>query len=106
MIGGGVRGRASRAKNALDITHQVRDAHVMQSTRTTVAIDDDVLAYARQLAEDSGKPLGTVLSDLARCGMRTKAPATTRNGIRLLPAPQGARRATLDHVNKLRDDIP
>lgn len=70
------------------------------------AIDDDVLAYARQLAEDSGRPLGTVLSDLVRCGMRTKAPATTRNGIRLLPAPQGARRATLDHVKKLRDDIP
>lgn len=83
----------------------MRDASGMRATRTTVAIDDDVLAYARQLSEDSGRPLGTVISDLARCGMQAKAPATTRNGIRLLPAPPESGRATLDHVNKLRDEL-
>ncbi len=39
--------------------------------RTTVTIDDDVLAVARALAERQGTSLGRVLSELARRGFRT-----------------------------------
>ena len=36
--------------------------------RTTLNIDDDVLAAARELAERSGSSLGAALSELARRG--------------------------------------
>ena len=39
--------------------------------RTTVTIDDDVLAAARALAARKGVSVGRVLSDLARRGIRT-----------------------------------
>ncbi len=34
--------------------------------RTTLSIDDDVLAAARERARREGRPLGEVISDLAR----------------------------------------
>ena len=39
--------------------------------RTTVTIDDDVLAVARALAEQQGISLGGALTELARRGFRT-----------------------------------
>ena len=39
--------------------------------RTTVTIDDDVLAVARALAEQQGISLGRALSELARRGFRS-----------------------------------
>ena len=38
--------------------------------RTTVTIDDDVLAVARALAQREGRSLGSALSRLARHGFR------------------------------------
>ena len=38
--------------------------------RTTVTIDDDVLAVARALAERTGCSLGIALSELARRGLK------------------------------------
>ena len=43
--------------------------------RTTLTIDDDVLAVARALAERSGSSLGSALSELARRGFRGGRPA-------------------------------
>ena len=40
--------------------------------RTTLTIDDDVLAVARALAERNGTSLGRALSELARLGFRSK----------------------------------
>ena len=40
------------------------------SVRTTVTIDDDVLAVARALAQRQGSSLGCALSTLARRGFR------------------------------------
>jgi len=39
--------------------------------RTTLQIDDDVLAAARVLARHDGKSVGRVISDLARRGLRS-----------------------------------
>ena len=39
--------------------------------RTTLTIDDDVLAVARALAERNGTSLGRALSELARRGFRS-----------------------------------
>jgi hypothetical protein len=75
--------------------------------RTTLSLDDDVLAAARALAEHQRKTLGEVVSELARKGL---APAETvpqyRNGIRLLPVRPGAGPVTLELINELRDEYP
>lgn len=47
--------------------------------RTTVTIDNDVLAVARALAERDGTSLGRAISDLARRGFRS-APAAVEHG--------------------------
>lgn len=75
--------------------------------RTTLSIDDDILAAARALAEAQQRSLGEVISDLARKGLapRQAAPAY-RNGIRLMPVQPGATSATLALVNRLRDESP
>ena len=43
--------------------------------RTTVTIDDDVLAVARALAERTESSLGSALSELARRGFRNTSAA-------------------------------
>ena len=72
--------------------------------RTTLTIDDDVLAAAKQFADARGLTLGEAVSQLARATLTERRRFDTRNGIVLLPAPAEARQATLDDVNALRDD--
>lgn len=75
--------------------------------RTTLSIDNDVLAAARVLAQEQGRSIGEVISELARKGLTPADPAPKyRNGIRLMPARTGAGRATLELVNRLRDELP
>ena len=75
--------------------------------RTTLAIDDDVLAAARGLADRQRKTMGEVISALARQALRPEAAAqTTRNGVLLLPVRVDAQPVTLELVNQLRDEAP
>lgn len=91
---------------AVDANLVMLDAWCMMRHRTTLSIDEDVLAYARQLSEASGKPLGTIISELARTAMTKTGTAPVRNGIQLLPIGKGATSATLEDVNRLRDESP
>jgi len=76
--------------------------------RTTLAIDDDVLAAAKHLAERDQKSIGEVISTLARQGLaRGARPARSeRNGVPLLPSRRGAVPVTPELVNRLRDELP
>ena len=75
--------------------------------RTTLTLDDDVLAAARGIACQQGRSLGEVISDLARDGLVPKGPAPrTRNGIPLLERTTKSQPVTLEIVNQLRDDLP
>ncbi len=76
--------------------------------RTTLAIDDDVLAAAKHLAEREHRTVGEVISALARQGLtrRSRSSRTERNGIPLLPSKKGALPVTLELVNQLRDEQP
>jgi hypothetical protein len=75
--------------------------------RTTVAIDDDILAAAKELAARERRTIGEVLSMLARQGLRrTTTPGTHRNGVPLLRASLGAQPVSLELVNRLRDEDP
>lgn len=73
--------------------------------RTTLKIDDDILAAARELARLEHKTLGEKLSELARKGLSPpQPPLKYRNGIPQMPVRPGAKRVTLELVNALRDD--
>jgi hypothetical protein len=75
--------------------------------RTTLAIDDDVLAAAKGLASRQRISVGAAVSALARQALQRPAvPAEpkTRNGIPLLPQRRNAEPVTLELVNRLRDD--
>ena len=75
--------------------------------RTTLALDDDVLAAAKGLANLQKKSLGEVISDLARQSLRSgPSPADRRNGVPLLPNRGGVTGVTLETVNRLRDELP
>ncbi len=74
--------------------------------RTTLSIEDDVLAAAREMAAREGKSLGEVISSLAREALRPKrSTKRTRNGVPLLPLRPGSKRVTLELVNQLRDEL-
>ena len=74
--------------------------------RTTLTIDDDVLAAAKELAATEQKTVGEVISALARRALR---PAETgrkkRNGVPLLPVNSKAPRVTSELVRQLREEL-
>ena len=74
--------------------------------RTTLAIDDDVLSAAKEMAAMENKTVGEVISSLAR---RALAPAESkiksRNGVPLLKVRKGAPRVTSELVHQLREDL-
>ena len=75
--------------------------------RTTLAIADDVLAAAKQIALSEGKSVGDVVSELARRALRLDQTAlSVRNGVPLLPLRNPDAKVTLEMVNALRDDEP
>jgi hypothetical protein len=74
--------------------------------RTTLAIDDDVLSAAIELAAMQQKSVGEVISALARSALHPSKPAgKTRNGVPLLPARTKAPRVTSELVHQLREEL-
>jgi hypothetical protein len=49
--------------------------------RTTLMLGDDVYAAAKQIAENSGRTLGEVISQLARKGLASDPSFDIKNGI-------------------------
>ena len=76
--------------------------------RTTLAIDDDILAAAKHLAAREHRTVGEVISSLARLALARsdEGSLTERNGIPLLPSKKSASPVTLELVNQLRDEQP
>ena len=75
--------------------------------RTTLALDDDVLAAARVLARQQGRSLGCVVSGLVRQGLQKPVHpgAASHNGFPLLPVRPDAQPVDLQLVNSLRDEL-
>jgi len=74
--------------------------------RTTLAIDDDVLTAAKEIAAAQNKTVGKVISSLARQGLnQVKSRRKTRNGVPLLPIRSGRSRVTSKLVGQLREDL-
>lgn len=75
--------------------------------RTTLAIDDDVLAAAKELAATQRKSVGEVISLLARRALRpADSTRKTRNGVPLLPVGPDTPPVTSELVQQLREELP
>ena len=75
--------------------------------RTTLSIDDDVLAAARHRAGRERRTVGEVVSELARQSLnRPGRKLAVRNGISLLTSGRAGRPVSLEMVNELRDEGP
>lgn len=72
--------------------------------RTTLDIDQDVLLAAKRMSTEKGMSMGRVLSELARKSLAGKGRETTRNGVPLFPNRQSAGVASMELVNRLRDE--
>lgn len=75
--------------------------------RTTLSIDDDVLAFARAKAEQNRSSVGEVISSLARTAIAkesTQDHPAVWNGILQLPVRDKSAVVTMEIVNALRDD--
>lgn len=85
----------------LDAEHQMR---------TTLTLDDDVLAAAKVLARQQKQPIGSVISALAREALQASRQSQERltggkrNGLPLLPIRPNGAPVDLQLVNSLRDD--
>jgi len=74
--------------------------------RTTLAIDDDVLAAAKEMAGIQKKSVGEVISLLARKALRpSDLGRKTRNGIPLLQVNPSSARVTSELVQQLREEL-
>ncbi len=74
--------------------------------RTTLAIDDDILAAAKELAATEGRTAGEVISSLARKALLpTSSPARTRSGVPLLPLRPDATPVTTELVRQLDEEL-
>lgn len=72
--------------------------------RTTLDIDEDVLAAAKQLATTQRKSAGKVLSELAREALRPSGEREVRNGVPLLPPRPESRPVTPEVIDRLLDE--
>jgi len=72
--------------------------------RTTLELDDDLVAEAKRLAKQRGETLGRVISELARKSLAATASPRVRNGVQLIEREPGAPRADMELVNRLRDE--
>ncbi|WP_254992708.1 CopG family transcriptional regulator [Cyanobium sp. Cruz CV11-17] len=81
--------------------------------RTTLQLDDDMLAAARVLARQQRTSLDAVISELARQALVAPAPGSSsgdpggdhRNGLPLLPWKEKGAPVDLELVNHLRDEL-
>lgn len=75
--------------------------------RTTLAIDDDVLLAAKEMAAMEHKSVGEVISSLARRTLRPHPSGQgTRNGVPLLAVRADAPRVTSELVRQLQEELP
>jgi hypothetical protein len=77
---------------------------VPDNLRTTLDLDEDVLAAARRIAAARSKSLGQVVSELARRGLQMRPKITTKRGFPVFRVPNNAQPLTLEDVRRDEDE--
>jgi hypothetical protein len=72
--------------------------------RTTLDVEEDVLLAAKEIARQQRLSIGKVLSNLCRQALTRQRTGSTRNGAPLFPIQKKAGAATLELINRLRDE--
>lgn len=72
--------------------------------RTTLTLDDDVAEAARSLAQKTGKTLGSVVSELARRGLRPALPPARSGKLPHFPVAADAEIIPGDRAARLLDE--
>jgi negative regulator of replication initiation len=88
---------------ALDIRSQSRHH---SSMRTTLSIDDDVLAQVKQLAAGRATSLGRTASDLLRRALEADCATTTRHGLTVLDPGERSALVPSATVRRLVEEEP
>lgn len=87
-------------KEPIDI---IASQHHDVQMRTTINLADDVYEAARALARDNRQSLGTVISELARRGLRPE-PGVKEDGLPVFSVPDGAAVIPVDRAVDLLAD--
>lgn len=82
---------------------------MISKMRTTVTLDDDVYEAAHTQAQVTGKPLGRVLSEMARQALQPsrRRPKRSAQGASRFPVfevPEGARMIPASRIQKALDE--
>jgi len=82
---------------------------MISKMRTTVTLDDDVYEAAQAQAQATGKPLGRVLSEMARQALlpsrhRSKRSAKESSRFPVFEVPVGARMIPASRIQKALDE--
>ncbi|MCM3877310.1 MAG: hypothetical protein NEA02_12955 [Thermoanaerobaculia bacterium] len=72
--------------------------------RTTLQIDDDVLAAAKARAQARSESVGKALSELARKGARIEMPVKRVGGLVVFQLPADSPPVTMDLVRRLEGE--
>ncbi len=75
---------------------------MIESMRTTLDLDDDILAAARSIAAARKETMGKVVSDLIRQSLAAKV-KKSRSGLPLLPHRRGVV-VTQELIDRLREE--
>lgn len=73
--------------------------------RTTLDLDDDVLAAAKAIARREHRTAGNVVSDLARQTLQAAQPLGADEFLGFRPLPSTGNAVTNDLVDGLRDEL-
>ena len=74
--------------------------------RTTLALSDDALELARDVARRKRVSLGRAVSELVRRGAQVPVPTTQRQGFTVVRLPEGSPRVTVAAVEDLLEEVP
>ena len=69
--------------------------------RTTLTLDDDVLALAARQAKLRGVSLGKTVSDLMRKGLNAPTPARDKNSLVVFQLPEDSPKVTTEDVRRI-----
>lgn len=74
--------------------------------RTTLDLDDDVLAAVKNIAAATGKSAGSTASELIRRSLNEERPLVERDGLLLFPTPKPGVTVTNELIDRLLDELP